>query len=701
MEQSILQTRSRARRSQRRALWFISILLLLVICAAVGASLVILRSAESSLHREVERALGAQAQQRAAGLTVWLGTLQSRVKTLTDSDMVRLFAAEVATTGKDLDAVLRLSRVPTSTARAAGGDGVSEEMAQLAARFPLTRTLLADFVNRGDFLSARLLNADLKAYLSTTEDTPPLTSAEREAATEVLRTGDARTLPVRRAAAGQLVLTLLYPVYAPRYMADGDDTPRAVLLLTCDVTDIVRRMSVPAETAGAPVGRLLQKTPEGVRELSAAADASPRILSGWNVGDDGLLPLDVRLLPDGVPVYSMGMGVPGLPWVVEEDVTLESAQAVYRVYRRNVVLLAVGGTLMAALVLGMVWWWLMGRGERAVARELTRLYHTLNRQKQLLDGINGTLADGIVLKDAEGRLQYVNNAFAAMAGKTPGDMIGLTCKEALGTEVAGRIGAHTDTVVGNNASALFTEVLDFGKGKRHYQVACSPYREENGETTGVVSVYRDITDLVKAQEHAQSMVHNTINVLVRAIEAVDPYLRGQSTRTGQLAHLLAQRLGLSPAHESTVRAAANLSQIGMIQLPRPLLAKAGALTDEERAQLQRHVDYARAVLEGIDFGLPVLPAIYQMHERMDGSGYPQNLTGEDINIDARILGVANTFCALVRPRSYREARSVDDALAILSEVPPKYDPAVVEALRAFLNTPEGAAFLKNLIDEGA
>lgn len=699
MEQSIQQTRSRTRRAQRRALWFISILLLVVICAAAGASFMVLRSAESSLSRDVERSLSAQAQQRAATLTVWFGALQSQIKTLTDADVLRLFAAEVAATGKDMDTLLRLAKNPPSPAMQEGA-GDADDPARLAAHFPLMRRLLSDFVERTNFLSARLLDADLRTYMSTESETPPLTPAENAAAGEVLRTGEPVALPVRLVG-GRLSMRLLFPVFAPLYMAEDGGKPLAVLLLDHDVTNVVRRMTVPAGTEReAESGRLLQSTDGGVQELLPEAGAAPRNLPGWEAGEAGGLPMAVRALADGVPVYSLALGVPGLPWMVEEDVTLESAQAAYRDYRRNVILLAVGGTLMAALLLGMVWWWLLGRGERAVAQELSRLYHTVNRQKQLLDGINGALADGIVLKDGEGRLQYVNNAFAAMVGKTPGDMIGLTCGEALGSEVAGRIGKHTSEVIGNRTPALFTEVLNFGKGKRHYQVACSPYREENGETTGVVSVYRDITELVKAQEHAQSMVHNTVNVLVRAIEAVDPYLRGQSTRTGQLARVLAQRMGLGAAHESTVRAAANLSQIGMIQLPRTLLTKAGALTDEERAQLERHVDYARAVLEGIDFGLPVLPAIYQMHERMDGSGYPQGLMGDAINTDARILSVANTFCALVRPRSYREARSVEEALRILSETPPKYDPRIVEILREFLGTPAGSSFLNGLIAEG-
>lgn len=127
---------------------------------------------------------------------------------------------------------------------------------------------------------------------------------------------------------------------------------------------------------------------------------------------------------------------------------------------------------------------------------------------------------------------------------------------------------------------------------------------------------------------------------------MDAYLRGHSDFTAQLAVLLARQLGRDdPETLATLRTAAKLSQLGMIQLPKELLTKSGSLTPDERAQLERHVDYAREALAGIDFGLPVLEAMTQMHERLDGSGYPDHLQGENICPNARILAVANTFCA--------------------------------------------------------
>ena len=106
--------------------------------------------------------------------------------------------------------------------------------------------------------------------------------------------------------------------------------------------------------------------------------------------------------------------------------------------------------------------------------------------------------------------------------------------------------------------------------------------------------------------------------------------------------------------------------------------------------------YAREALSGIDFGLPVLEAITQMYERMDGSGYPEGLRGENICEPARFLAVANTFCALVRPRSWRLAFNIKQALHILDEEAHRYDPAILQALRDLLTSPQGQAFLADL-----
>jgi HD-GYP domain-containing protein (c-di-GMP phosphodiesterase class II) len=142
-----------------------------------------------------------------------------------------------------------------------------------------------------------------------------------------------------------------------------------------------------------------------------------------------------------------------------------------------------------------------------------------------------------------------------------------------------------------------------------------------------------------------------------------------------------------------VEIAATLSQIGKPLVPRHILTKPERLTGEEIEVMQTHILHAVRVLEEIDFDLPVRQTVEQLYERLDGSGYPKGLAGEDVHWRARILGVCDWFCARIRPRSYRTAIAPEEALQVLAEHSGKYDPEVVAALGAVLATPEGEKLL--------
>jgi HD-GYP domain-containing protein (c-di-GMP phosphodiesterase class II) len=139
-------------------------------------------------------------------------------------------------------------------------------------------------------------------------------------------------------------------------------------------------------------------------------------------------------------------------------------------------------------------------------------------------------------------------------------------------------------------------------------------------------------------------------------------------------------LGLDERELATLDLAACLSQVGKIFVPQAILVKAGQLDDAERRIMRRHVEHAVEVIGPIDFDLPIGDVIGQMHEHLDGSGYPKGLRGEQIRPLARILGVVDVFCALTETRAYRDQLSAGKALMYLAENPHLYDARVVAAL---------------------
>ena len=689
-----------ASQMSRRATWFVSALVVLVLIGAVILAYAALDAAKGRIRNSLEHGLALPVQNRSASVTVWYGSLQADIERLAQTDTFRLLASEVQSLGESgIKTMLSLSG-DQQTSPADSGD-----VERLASQLPLLRAQLEQLVERrGDTLSATLLTPDMHPYLGTGVSSPDedhwkerLTDDVWPLAKLTVEEGKMQVSAVRRQGPNRLIMRVACPLFAPEYIAQPGNKPVGVLVVSCNVTPTVRSVTLPRgfEQSGQS-GYLLQKTSQGLELLLPDGDEAPFILPGWSVDEFGELPLASYMLADKSPIYALGQSLPGLPWIVVQDVLQETVAHTYDEQRSSILFTIAACTAIALLVIGMFWWWFVGRRERAVAGELKKLYHTVNQQHQLLHGINSSMADGIMMLDREGIVQYTNEAFAAMAGKGIDDMIGHSLSSSFGKQAAERIIRHAGQVLRGGKVATFNEELALAKGRRNLRIACSPFQQEDGAVTGVVAVFQDMTDLVQAQRRAQAMVHQTINVLVRAIEAVDPYLRGQSMHTGLLAAELARTMHLGAEDVTTVRTAASLSQIGMIQLPRELVNKTSALTPEERQELEQHVEYAKSSLEGIDFGLPVQEAIYQMHEHSDGSGYPRRLQGEDISLNARVLGVANTFCALVRPRSYRQAHAVEGALEILSVQPPQYDPAVVQALRSYLATPQGEEFLSAL-----
>ena len=183
------------------------------------------------------------------------------------------------------------------------------------------------------------------------------------------------------------------------------------------------------------------------------------------------------------------------------------------------------------------------------------------------------------------------------------------------------------------------------------------------------------------------LADQAVNALARTIEARDPYLAGHSVRVAEVATQLAARLGADPIDQFALRVAAKLMGIGKLSVPMEVLNKATPLTAAERRQLQAHILHAEKVLLEVDFPAPVHTIISHSAERTDGSGYPRQLAGEAIHPLARVLMVADVFCALTEPRVYREKMSDTDALKVIFAERHRYDEAVLNALAEMLAGP--------------
>jgi putative two-component system response regulator len=185
----------------------------------------------------------------------------------------------------------------------------------------------------------------------------------------------------------------------------------------------------------------------------------------------------------------------------------------------------------------------------------------------------------------------------------------------------------------------------------------------------------------------RQILNASIRSMAYMLEIRDPYTAGHQQRVAELACAIAEKLGLSPATIDGIRIAGILHDVGKIRIPLSILSRSGKLLDAEHEMLKIHPQVSYDILKDIPFPLPVAQIVLQHHERLDGSGYPQGLKGDDIMKEARILAVADVTEANSSFRPYRPARGINAALQKLSEQKGRrYDADAVEACLKLFDT---------------
>ncbi len=185
-----------------------------------------------------------------------------------------------------------------------------------------------------------------------------------------------------------------------------------------------------------------------------------------------------------------------------------------------------------------------------------------------------------------------------------------------------------------------------------------------------------------AQERAYAA---TIAALCQAVETKDFYTRGHSERVARGSAMIAHEVGMRASRVEAIRYAGMLHDVGKLGVPTTVLQKSGPLTEEELAAIQLHPMRGLEIVREIGFLDEALAGIMHHHERMDGLGYPMGLAGDEIPEFARVIAVADAFDAMTSNRSYRGARSIEDAVADLRKWSgTQFDPALVDAFVAAL-----------------
>jgi HD-GYP domain-containing protein (c-di-GMP phosphodiesterase class II) len=192
-------------------------------------------------------------------------------------------------------------------------------------------------------------------------------------------------------------------------------------------------------------------------------------------------------------------------------------------------------------------------------------------------------------------------------------------------------------------------------------------------------------ELQQSLDHLKKIIGGSVMAIAMTVEKRDPYTYGHQQRVAELARAIGVEIGLSPDRVEGLAIASAIHDIGKISLPAEILTKPSHLSSLERSLIQAHSQAGYDILKSVEFPWPVAQIVLQHHERLNGTGYPQGLSGEGILKEARIVGVADVVETMSSHRPYRPSMGLDKALEEISaQKGILYDPEAVDACLALI-----------------
>jgi PAS domain S-box-containing protein len=311
----------------------------------------------------------------------------------------------------------------------------------------------------------------------------------------------------------------------------------------------------------------------------------------------------------------------------------------------------------------------------SLTRDITerkRAEEEIVRTNTFLDSIIENIPDMIFLKDArELRFVRFNRAGEELLGQSRDDLIGKNDYDFFPKIQADFFTQKDRNVLsGKKLIDIPEEHIQTRGGEKILHTKKLALLNEKGEPSFLLGISEDITERKRAEEQLRQTleslrkaVNTTIQVMVSAIEARDPYTAGHQIRSANLARAIATEIGLPKEKIDGIRMAGSIHDIGTLSIPSEILTKPTKLTNLEFSLIKEHSQKGFEILKDVESPWPLAQIVYQHHERMDGSGYPRQLKGKDIIIEARILAVADVVEAMASHRPYRPSLGLNSALA--------------------------------------
>jgi putative nucleotidyltransferase with HDIG domain len=308
---------------------------------------------------------------------------------------------------------------------------------------------------------------------------------------------------------------------------------------------------------------------------------------------------------------------------------------------------------------------------------------TLQKTQKERDLVLDSVSDLIVFRNLKMEAVWASRPLLEWLHCTRDEMIGRVCYKARHNRDQP---CENCWVIETMETGQTQERENISPDGTHWFVRCNPVVDDDGTLIGTVEISTDITnikvtrdELQRSLEQTRKLIDGFIVAVAAMVESRDPYTAGHQKRVASLARSIAKEMNLSPETVAFITTAAFIHDIGKISVPAEILNKPTKLNEVEFTIIKTHPQVGNNILQGVEFPWPIADVIMKHHERLDGSGYPNGLTGDKIPIEDKILSVADVVEAMASHRPYRPAPGIEKALAEITLNRGKlYEPEVVD-----------------------
>lgn len=681
-------------------------LLLLIILAVVGVWS-ISRFVSEERDRELAQwqvRMGIIADSRATEINRWLDRQTKDLAGLADNESVQLYVSSIA----------------EYTAAQAKGTQDANQQDEVNGFHEYLRNLLTVTADRAGFEGAPaqavkvneqqtstdgLLITDMQgAVIATSTQAPPF-DGQVKSFVQGLQAGVSGISSIFLNARGNPAMVFAVPLYA----VQSDNTATSQIGRIVGVkeinTELYPLLRQPGETSQTANTVLLLSHDNKVTYLSPIADDKQPVAPLGLELDTSTPQLDAAFAVQNVngfatdrkdyrrnDVLVISRKLQQVPWVLMYTVGYQ--EALGAADQRFQQLTTYLGLALLVLAIAIIAVWRHGSSRRAslAAAQFKTMARRFDQQRELLQTVTDSQPTSIFILDAANRYRFANAQTSQQAGLKPQELLGKEIGAVLGPAAAKRY-----IELNKRARELNSNITDVARLEQDHKLKVVQTEQiplhGHHLDRDVLTVERDITDVVTERERRARTLQQLVKTLVEVVDKRDPFAANHSIRVAAVARSVAQEMGLSETEIETAEIAGNLLNLGKILIPTDLLAKSGNLTAEELNLVRNSIQTSADLLQDIEFDGPVVDTLRQAQARWDGSGTPP-LAGEQILVTARIIGVANALIGMTSDRAFRSAIGIDEAVErLLKESGKGFDRRVVAALVNYVDNHGGRAVL--------